>query len=346
MAAGDFTPALLQTVVTSADAIWEDSQQKRKYTPQAKALQTVLANQTAVLSPLTDRDKDNQLSLIWTDSSDIVATNGVPNCDITEPELMALSKPYTLDIRKKAGFSIDREKLRKSKLDRVELAAKGQLIALKQLDEIFAQILVARLSGFAGVNLSNKFGTVAGNTTNVPAAQYTALDMVPEIIRAAILNRMGSDFYALDGGELFADLIRAKARAKSDNQREDEDLFSQLNITSDLFNFASAGIQEDLFVVAKSAVAVGSKVRNSDVMEVLPGKVAQTRYTVDSPTFGAAVKYDAYYQLSCQVPAGSDREHIMDAWRFELNGGIWLNPEGLSSTNTGVLSYTKLAAAA
>lgn len=343
MAAGDFTPALLQTVVTNADAIWEDSQQKRKYTAQAKALQVVLANQTAVLAPLTDRDKDNELSLIWTDSSDIVASNGVPNCDLSEPELVALSKPYALDIRKKAGFSIDREKLRKSKLDRVELAAKGQLISLKELDEIFAQTLVSRLSGFAGVNVSNKFGTVAGTTTNVPAAKYTALEMVPEIIRAAILNRMGSDFYALDGGELFADLIRARARALNDDAKEDLSLFDQLNITSDLFNFATAGISEDLFVVAKSAVAVGSKVRNSDQMEVLPGKVAQTRYTVDSPTFGPAVKYDAYYQLSCMVPNGSDREHIMDTWRFELNGGIWLNPEGLSSTNTGVLSFSKTA---
>jgi hypothetical protein len=343
MAAGDFTPALLQTVITSADAIWEDSQQKRKYTPQAKALQTVLANQTAVLSPLTNRDKDNELSLIWTDSSDIVATNGVPNCDLSEPELMALSKPYALDIRKKAGFSIDREKLRKSSLDRVELAAKGQLIALKQLDEILAQILVARLSAFSGVNLSTKFGTVSGTTTNVTSSKWTALEMVPEIIRAAILNRMGSDFYALDGGELFADLIRAKARAKSDNQREDADLFDQLDITSDLFNFASAGITEDLFVIAKSAVAFGSKNRNQDAMEVLPGKIQQTRYTVDSPTFGPAVKYDAFYQLSCDVPNGSDREHIKDTWRFETNAGIWLNPEGLSSTNTGVLSFSKVA---
>ena len=343
MAAGDFTPALLQTVITSADAIWEDSQQKRKYTAQAEALKAVLRNQTAVLSPLTDRDKDNQLSLVWTDSSDIVATNGIANCDLSEPELAALSKPYTLDIRKKAGFSIDREKLRKSSLDRVELAAKGQLIALKQLDEIFAQTLVARLAGFAGVNTSARFGTVVGNTTNVALRDYNALSMVPEIIRAAVLNRMGSDFYALDGGELFADLIRAKSGSLNADGKSDLDLFDQLDITSDLFNFAAAGISEDLFVIAKSAVAVGSKVRNSDQIEVLPGKVAQTRYTVDSPTFGSAVKYDAYYQLSCVVPTGETREHIMDTWRFELNGGVFLNPEGVSATNTGVLSFSKVA---
>lgn len=350
MAAGDFSKSELLKIKLKAEAMWKDSRYEAEFKPTADAAVAVLANQTASFPELENRNKDRTVVVNWINACGIVAEDCEENCNITGNELESGNKEYAVDLCKKADFSVDAEKSRTNIYEVEEIAARGQAMAIKALDEWWARQAIAKMKSFAGVNVAPAPFTYdnVDKSTDVPAANYN-VKLIANLLQQAMLNKMGNPYF-VDNGSLYLEWLNAQLDAGNLDGRGDQNRIAQLKMYFDQFNFAAAGVAEDTFMISPGAIAMQTKNRNPDAMTLVGGKIQQMRYTVPSIAL-PGVKYDAYYNLECKVVNG--KSHDFHSWRFETNGGIWLNPEGCPVTimvggtptvltPTGVLSYTKV----
>ncbi len=154
MAAGDFSPSVLQNIMLEAEKVWAGGIRTTNNQINSVAAQAVLANQTARIRDLEDPEKDRTVRITWIDTCPQVAADCVSNCDLDEPELASLSKDYTLDLCKKTGFSVDAEKTRTNIYSVEQEAAEGIARSLKTLDEWVSQQTVVKLKAFEGINVA------------------------------------------------------------------------------------------------------------------------------------------------------------------------------------------------
>jgi hypothetical protein len=108
-------------------------------------------------------------------------------------------------------------------------------------------------------------------------------------------------------------------------------------VYTDMFNMAAAGLTTDALMIRRGALAFASRAKYSEQPIEYGGEVNQTRYSVASPTL-AGVRYDVYYTIKCTVVPGGEDE-IVHIWRFVARFGLFLNPEGVETGNTGVLAF-------
>lgn len=343
-----FTASELQRINLMAEANGTDGRLEAEYKPYADAALAVLQNQTATFEPLLDRNKDNKLAVVFLDTCDIVDEACVVNCAIDGDPVKSTAVEYTLDLCRKVDFSVDETELRGNTYDMQQVAAKAQAKALKALDEYLNTQTLLRLKQFAGVNVapSPYVFNAANMTTQVPYAAYQSPKIVTQMLRQAYMNKMGTPYY-IDNGSLWDAWQDAKFDSGNGEGKGNAARIAQLAMYFDLFGFAKAGLQEDTFMISNGAVAIGTRVTHSDTPVEMLGNVQQTWYTVSSPTL-PGVKYDVFYTYRCDNVGG--KAHIVHAWRYELNAGIWKNPNGCPVTiggqvynPTGILSYTQLA---
>lgn len=346
MAAGDFTPSVLLKIQLKAEQMWQDSQFANSLMPHADAAIALLENQTARFTELQDPGKDRTVQINWVNPCAIVAEDCESNCDITEAELETDGKDYTLDLCKKAGFSIDAEKFRTNVYDAEETTAVGLARAITVLDEWWAQQVLVKLKAFAGVNVYPTPWTwnPATSDTEIPTLDYN-LDIIPDLLFQAQKNRMANPYF-INNGDLQVAWNRAMLNAGNLDGKGDEAAIKAIRMYFDSWNFGTAGVTENIFSVAPGAVAMKTKVRHSTTPQVIGGSIQQTRYAVKSRLL-PGVSYDVYYTLKCVTV--NNKAHDVHSWRFETNGGIFLNPEGCPVTvesvvysPTGVLSYAKV----
>lgn len=344
MAVGDFSPSVLQKIMLRAEEVWSGGVRAEQYKANSVAAQAVLANQNARITPLQDPDKDLTVRINWLDTCGAAAEDCESNCDLTEDEIESKGQDYTLDLCKKAGFSVDAEKTRTNVYDVENIAAEAMASKLKVLDEWVAQQTLVKLKAFSGVNVAPQPYTYAAGTTSIPEADYNR-KLVAWLQMQQVLNKMPGAYY-IDNGALYLDWKNAQLDAGNLDGKGDATRVNALNMYFDLFNFVPAGLTEDTFMVAPGAVAIANKVRYTPTPVEYKGKIQQTRWTIDSPTL-PGIKYNVYYQLSCKTVGAV--EHIMHTWRIEFVGGIFLNPAACPVTissvvynPTGVLSYTKI----
>lgn len=350
MAAGEFSPSALLQIRMKAEQMWSDSAYEASLTPHAEAAVAVLNNQTARFTPLQDRNKDHKIGVTWVDVCGVEVDDCVSNCDLEEPELETKIEEYEPDTCKKVGFSIDAEKLRTNDYGIDELTGRGFASRIRALDEFWATQTLAKLKEFAGYNAYPAPFTYdpTDRTTEVPAANYN-VKIVANMLQQAMLNHMGNPYF-IDNGTLYLEWMNAQLDAGNAEGKGNQNRINQLRMYFDQFNFAKAGLDEDTFMVAPSAIAFQTKNRNPDAPTVMGGKIQQTLFTVPSISL-PGVRYDAYYTLDCKTVEG--KAHYMHTWRFETNGGIWLNPNGcpvtltvegepVEVTPTGILSYTQV----
>jgi hypothetical protein len=350
MAAGDFTKSELLKIKLKAESMWKDSRLMADFQPEAEAARAVLANQTATMPEILNRDKDRTLVVTWINACGIVAEDCETNCGLDENELESGSKEYVPDICKKAGFSVDAEKSRTNAYEVTEIAARGQLMAIKAMDEYWARQAIIKMKSFAGVNVAPAPWTYdnVDKSTDVPTADWN-VKMIANLLQQARLNKMGSPYF-VDNGSLYLEWMNAQLDGGNLDGKGDAERIRQIKLFIDQFNFGAAGVAEDLFMISPGAMGIFTKLRNSDTMEYVAGKINQWRYTVPSLVL-PGVRYDAYQELTCKTVNG--KSHDVYTWRFETNGLIALNPEGCPVTvsiegvptvlsPTGVLSYTKV----
>lgn len=350
MAAGDFTPSQLVQIKAKAEQMWSGGQWSKDLTPNAEAARVVLANQTARIIPLEDKDRDVPgVKIVWLNTCDIIDEACAPVCDLDEPELESKGKDYNLTLCRHAGFSIDREKIRTDMFTREEQAAQGLAKVLKVLDERIAVSVLTKLKSFAGINLSPAPGTWdnANTTTSIPAAAYNHT-LAAYLLQMGIMNKMENN-YKLSNAELYIDATNAGFEQGNLDGKGRAAMIESLNLNFDLFNFAKAGLTEDMFVIAKNAVALASKTRYTSTPVTIGSKVGQTFYSVASPSL-PGIAYDVTYEVACKVSGGKKR--IVDQWGVDANYDVFLNPEGCPVTvdiggtptvfnPTGVFSLTK-----
>lgn len=348
MASGTFTPSELLETRLKAEAYWKNASNTAAYAPQAAAAQAVLANQTTQFTEFEDENKDRKVRVTWIDACGVEVEDCVSNCDLTEAELESKSKLYTPDICKKVGFSVDFTKLRANDYTSEEVIMKGIASRVKALDEFWARQILVKLATFAGINVAPAPYTfdVPNMTTNVPTAQYN-LKMLANLMQQAALNRM-PDNYIIENGSLWVEMLNANFDAGNFDGKGDAARLGALQqmITNDQFNFAAAGITEDLFMIGKGAVAFQTLNKVQKEMTEIGGKVGVTTFQTPSIAL-AGVSYDTHYTVTCQTINGT--AHYFHTWRFETHGIVALNPEGCPVTvggtvynPTGVLSYTKV----
>ena len=346
MAAGDFSASKLMNIQMKAERMWTDGILATSNQPQAEAAKAVLANQTARFNVLNDRTKDHKIEVTFLDTCAIDTDDCVTNCDLDEPMVESGKEEYEPDLCQKTGFSVNEETSRTNIYSVEEIAAEAMGNAIGRLDEWWAKQIMAKLKTFAGVNTYPNPWTYdpAEATTEVPEAQY-GLQMYANLIIQAQMNRMGTPYF-IDNGSLYADIINAQLNAGNLDGKGDASRIQQLNMYHDLYNFARAGLDEDLFMISPGSTAFKTVNRNPDTPRNLGGQINQTLYTVNSRVL-PGVKYDAYYTLKCKTVDG--KANYVHVWRIETNGGIWLNPKGCpvqvgeeTLSPTGVLSYTKV----
>lgn len=350
MAAGDFTRSELLKIKLKAEQMWSDSRLQADFAPEAEAARAVRANQTASMPELLQRDKDRKITVTWINACGIVAEDCETNCGLTEDELEAGSKDYEIDTCKKSGFSVDAEKSRTNAYEVQEIAARGQLMAIKALDEFWAVQVLAKAKAYAGVNVAPAPYTYdnTNKTTNVPDASYN-VKMIANLLQQARLNKMGNPYF-IDNGTLYLEWLNAQLDSGNLDGKGDATRIAQLKLYFDQFNFPKAGLAEDTFMISPGAMALFTRNRNPDAMTYVAGKINQWRYTVPSLVL-PGVSYDAYQELACKTVNGKSHDYY--TWRFETNGIVPLNPEGCPVTiqvggspvvlnPTGILSYTKV----
>ena len=353
MAAGDFSPSQLLAIKLKAERMWSDSAMNADFIPNAAAAQIGIAKQTARFRELDNPEKDNQVVVNWVKACDVEVEDCETNCTLEEPELETTGKTYEYDLCKKVGFSVNREKLRTNTYDRDEVVARGIAKCLKQLDEYWAQTYLAKAKAFSSVNIAPApFNfDVAKNHTVVPAAHYGTFGsnsgfQLPTLMNLQMIRNKYNNVFYLDNGRMFVEYQNTLARvgATDGASREAIARANALDVNFDLFNFAAGGITNvTTLAISRSAIAFKTKNRHSDTPIFYAGNIQQTRYTINSPTL-AGVKYDVFYQIGCKSVDG--KEQIFDTWRFETQGGIWLNPEacpvtiGAGNPNLAAGSYT------
>lgn len=347
---GDFSPSKLLQLRMKAELMWKDSQHAQSYTPQSEAAKAVLENQTARFEALKDRNKDHKIGVTWINACAVKAEDCESNCDIDEDELESEIKEYEVDICKKAGFSVDAEKMRTNDYNLEEVVSTGFASAIKVLDEFWAGQVLAKLALYAGGNAFPAPFTfdVATQTTQVPTAQYN-IKLAANLLQQASLNQMGNPYF-IDNGSLYLDWINAQLDGGNLDGKGDVSRIAQFKMYFDQFNFAKSGVTTDTFMISRGALAFQTKNRHPDMPTPIGGKVAQTVYTIPSISL-PNVRYDVYYELKCKTVNG--KAHYMHSWRLETQGMIALNPEGcpipvlidgVASTVTpsGVLAYKKV----
>ena len=349
MAAGQFTESQLLETRLKAEQYWKNGAYQSTYAPEAQAAVAVLENQTMQFEAFNDyATKERKVRVTWLDVCGAEVRDCVSTCELTEPELESKSQVYEPNICKQIGFSIDFTKLKTNDYTSDEVVLKGIASRVKALDEYWARQILAKLATFAGVNVAPAPFTFdpVEITTNVPTADYN-IRLLANLIQQAKLNRM-SDVYMIDNGALFLELLNAQFNAGNLDGKGDASRLSQFQkmLYDDQFNFAAAGITDDMFVINKGAVAFQTVNKNPDRPTLIGGNVQQTVYTVPSNIL-KGVKYDVYYTVDCKTVGG--KAHYFHTWTFETNGLIELNPESCpvtigatTYTPTGVLSYTKI----
>ena len=346
MPAGTFTPSELTMLKLKAEQFYANN--TAQYAPEAVSAQAILENQSAKFRMFEDVNKDQKVAVTWIDACGVVAEDCEEVCEIDMPELESKSKEYEPNICKQSGFSLDARKLRTNDYGAQEVITEGLNASIKALDEFWAKQALVKLKTFAGVNVFPSPFTydAVGKTTNVPTADYN-LKLLANWIQQAKLNRIQNPYF-IDNGSLFIESLNAQFNAGNFDGAGNASRLNQLSkvLYDDQFNFASAGLTEDTFLIGANALAFQTVNKVEDRPTLIGGNVQVTTFTVNSLAL-TGVKYDVEYSIVCKVVGG--KKSYVHSWRLTTNGLIELNPNGCpvtiggtTATPTGVLSYTKV----
>lgn len=339
-AAGDFTASQHQEFLLKAEENWTGGKYEDDLMPTVDVALMQLNNQTARFSQLDNPAKDNTVSLTWMKSCNIEDTafdRATDTCEISAPEMQSDAKEYEMTLLRKVGFKVDLGKVRTNIYDAEEEIALGFATCDKELSEYWAKQLLVFLNANKGPNIPAIRGVVApftwndGTTeTNIPAGSFN-IGIVANLIKQQLLNKVKSGWFVNDG-TLFEAWTNAMLNTGNLDGKGDDMRLKQIKMGFDMWNFAAAGLTNNMFLVDRNAVAMKTYTRYSSTPQVLGGKINQTRYKMASNIL-PGVEYDVIHQLSCV--GGSD----FHTFQVMTQGGIWLNPESCPQT-IGEETYT------
>lgn len=337
-----FTASQLLKIQTVADDMWSDNRTRIDYMAECDVAKAIQAETTAMLDPLTDPNKTNTVKLIWLNACDVTDAAVGDDCTITGPELSSDSQDYVLDIFRKTSFSVKEIQARTDQFTLAQQIARGLLQCDKVLAEYVAEQCVSKLESFRGTNtytdpVGSGAWAFAASDTTVPADQWDTT-LMPKMSLAARKNKFINP--ALISGEALWYMNQESVN----NQGNDDGKGDAVRMASKYFArkyFDPIKIDEvnagtiKAYMVDRGAMALVTKTHYGAV-PALYQNPWQQRYSIPSRNL-PGINWEAIYTQSC---TSSEITHV---WQLKVNMGIFLNPTGCTSTNTGVLSFVRPA---
>ena len=217
-----------------------------------------------------------------------------------------------------------------------ETIAKGLLQASKQLDEYLAAQVLVFLAANNGAfeNTPNVGAASAGPDTNVwevGAANFD-VDLMTEFILAARHARFDMP-YMLHGENLWRERFKAGQYAANDNGKGENNLFGTLPMFWDPVGMTVAGVQDQSFLINKSAFAL----LTGNYYDTAPVEFAgqHRMYKIASRNL-PGVFYDVHEMETCVSDA------MVVSYKVVCNWEAVLNPLGCVSTRTGIMQFAKV----
>lgn len=329
MAAGDFTASNMRDALIKADNMWKDDMLKVEYEADVDVVKALMAEQNADVRVISDDRKDVDVDVFWVDACGITTQDCTPLCENDFDLLESKKKSYTLDLCQEVGFSVMEEQGRTNLIDMEEIVAKGILMCSKELDEWWAQMAVAKLETFVGVNaLTNGRGTVVGTDTFIPDASWTP-SIFAYFARVAKMNKFKNP-YLLSGANLYELAWEAEYdRANGEGKGADAKLKSMRKYF-DLLNIDTVNDPDMVtYLMNRGAVAMAFKNKHAAAPKEFNGAALTKSRTASRNLPG--VFYDTTYTNVC------DGDDIKHTWKFKVRGGIFNNPTGCTTGRNGIL---------
>lgn len=326
-AASDFSPSALLAYQVPADELWASSTITNEFVANVEVVKAIKANQTARLAPLTGSEKDRTLRLIWLSACDLALSDVTNDCSWTGTELQSNVKEMTLTRRKSVAFFVNDKEWRSNQFNKEEAIAKGMLKAMKLLDNHIAAETVPYLNSFAGVNQYQ--GGLAQGTgyDTIPAAYWTA-DLFGEFHLLAKYNHFQSP-YLISGKNLYKEGWNAQMNVVNSDSKDELNKFNSMRAYYDIFNIDTVNTPDySTFLMDVGAVALESKVYYPNMVEYR----FDTRYSVASKNI-PGISYDVIYKEACA------NNEITHNFLLTATWGIWNNPVGCDTDETGVLRF-------
>lgn len=331
LAAGDFSPSVLSDVLIKMANMWKDDNVKSEFEADVEVVKAIMAEQTADVKLLEDPDKDREVKVSWIKPVDTTPTDFTDQCDIGGDQLETDVKTYALSYAKTTGFSVTDEVHRTNLFERSEVVAKGFLLRMKDLDEIIAQTLVAKIESFKGVNVvTNGKGTVVSTETYIDPTLWDS-GLFAYLFRVAKMNRMSNPFL-LTGQNLYDQNWNAILDALNANGKGDAAKFKAMRKYFDLFNIDVVNSPDlKTYMIDKGSIAMAFKSRFKGKVEEYTSGADQKRFSIASKNIPGVI-YDVYYNNEC---TNNDIKHN---WSFVARFDIFNAPAAVA-TRTGVLSF-------
>lgn len=330
--AGVFSETQFVNIQAKADAVWMDRIQKEDYVPKADIVKCLIAQTTAKLGELKNKDKERTIEVGWINACDVSA-DSCSDCTISGNELSTNIEEYTLEREQCAEFYVKENDFRNNFFDYTDVIAKGLLKASLELDEYWAGQSVAVLNANVGVNESDGGkGSVSGTTTYVLPAYWNA-DLMGYFNRVAIQNRFNRPML-ISGLNLYESIWNAEWEKCCENGIGK---FGTMDFCFDLFNIDSANDPDYMtYMLNKGALAFVTKAQYAGSTAANPVKYMD-QYRWSMPSYGLpGVTYDVHYSNECNSNYGDFHVH---SFKLKTLGDIFLNPVGCTSTRTGILEF-------
>ena len=356
---GEFSETILLQQQHMADKMMLDDRIKQQFIPQNNVYRYLRSLQTATLnSAFNTRAKKNyDVEISWMNACSDFDIEDV-SCAIGGDELSTNVEEYVLNNRFVKGFTVRDDVFRNNTYETQEAIAKGLLRIDQQLSQDFAQYLVGQLNAFAGVTEVDDIApaiVTAGTTTAIQSALW-----IPSIMayfaRTQIMNKFTAPAL-ISGANLWESMYVAAANNANADGKGDFILWNGMPIWFDLFNIETVNAPDYLtYMVSQGAVAIANKTWNPDTPY---RSMSDIRYTMPS-RFMDGIRYDVYYTNNC-IQEGSDSDSDLDYgdlaedhnstvannrdalahhWKVVLTADMFLNPEGCTADNTGVLRFS------
>lgn len=329
--AGVWNETLLQNVRLVADAIMEDDRIKLQYMPQAEILNILPRVQTARITPLESREKDNVVEVEWMNYCEMEVTS-CTSCTTVPTEGSTNVKEMSLTQCDQTGFTVDEATFLNNDFGAAEAIAKGLLRGDAILVESIAQYLPAVLNANDGVNVqgTRSYGTVAGTTTQIAAANWNA-NIIPYLITVAQSNRLTNPVFA-SGMNLYEAWMTANLNSGNDNGKGAQAMFNMMPMYFDIVNIDAVNTPTYIsYLISTGALAFASKAYHTP----------QVRETKWGRTYSMPSRFLPGLDIDITVTEECS-DHNKNKFNFVMNTkyDILVNPTGCDGNNTGILSFT------
>jgi len=329
--AGVFSETVLQNIRVRADEIMFDDRVKQQYIAHVGVMEAINKIQTARLGMFRQKDKDVTVEIEWMNTCGMEVEDNTA-CEVGGTKSSTNTEEHYLDIEQVVNFSANEYDFVTNDFDLEESIAKQKLTADKLLSEYFAQLMVARLNAYGGVNTldTTSKGVVAGALTYIEPAYWTA-ELIAYLERVAVDNNFGDPF-TISGANLFESYRIANFNAGNSDGKGKQQMFNAMNIDFDLKNIDQVNTPDLItYLVNRGAVAWASKsYYGSKIKEYTDSK----RWSEPSRNI-PGLEIEWHYKDECD----EDSDLYIHHFKAKIKAGIFLNPTGCDENNTGVLRF-------